>query len=854
MTRGSFGNKERNNGMKNKVMYLLAAFTIPAMIIFFLCIANRIIFNGDNSILFSDLSNIYADHLMGIKHLILERRSLIYNWNIGGGINYIPYVLGNLNLTNIPVFITSDSVFQEMILLTQIFRIGLAGVSCYVYLAEHYEDRKLKMLAFSSGYAVSGYSVCFIQTIAWYEAIILLPILVLLAEKLVEDRKILHVKFVFVLVYTFFSSYYLGYMISLFLFLYTIAYAYKSGKRILNSVIRIGLNGVIAAGISAVFLLPAFDTILDSGEVADLHFAVKFGVEDILSQFFLGSFDTYKPDGRPLLYCGIYTALFVVSYIISDTHDKKNKITDFILLPSMLAFLVILPLYYVWHMFDNPSWFEGRFTYIIIFFVVTMAYGASENILVYKRRNIVISAFLLCETLFFCSRIFPDIDKCTLAINYALIIIYSVLCIVFSAKSKIITRFLPVLMCVELLLNAVLCSKAMFAATACESYSYYNEFYETNKSAVAYIEQNDAELYRIEKDYYRRENDLGAAGGKALSSFGTFYNVDFMSMLRTMGITGGQAGRYIGGTPVTDLLLSVRYLISDNTYDPFYESVGVINDKTIYKNSHETGMGMLINQEIENISADQFTNPLEFQNAIVRTWGNANDTVFYPIECYEMKLVNLSEEKTENDGVKVFRKKNNTDEAYIDITVKKHEKECLYAYIPDYAGQVILKLNGMYINSFMGQKNKVINLEKDTFGSDYVTVRIETSDEILSIPSHCIYAMNIEALDKWASGIRYASLEKYDETSITLHAKCDEEKTLMLSLPFDKDWNIYINGEKQKSFQVFQGLTGVKVEEGDYEIQVIFKPGGAKTGAVISFISVIVLLTLFRYETKKSGC
>lgn len=86
--------------MKNKVMYLLAAFTIPAMIIFFLCIANRIIFNGDNSILFSDLSNIYADHLMGIKHLILERRSLIYNWNIGGGINYIPYVLGNLNLTN----------------------------------------------------------------------------------------------------------------------------------------------------------------------------------------------------------------------------------------------------------------------------------------------------------------------------------------------------------------------------------------------------------------------------------------------------------------------------------------------------------------------------------------------------------------------------------------------------------------------------------------------------------------------------------------------------------------------------------------------------------------------------------
>lgn len=838
--------------MKNKVMYMSAAFVIPVVIIVFFCLANGIIFNGDNSILFSDLSNIYADHLMGIKHLILEKKSLIYNWNIGGGINYLPYVLGNLNLTNIPVFITSDSVFQEMILLTQILRIGLAGVSCYVYLEQHYKERKLKMLAFSTGYAVSGYSVCFIQTIAWYEAIILLPIMVLLAEKLIKDEKAVHVKFIFVLVYTFFSSYYLGYMISLFLFLYTIAYAYKSGKSILKSVFRVGLNGVIAAGISAMFLLPTFNTILDSGEVADLHFAVKFRVEDILSQFFLGSFDMYMPDGRPLLYCGICTLLFMVSYAISDTHDKKSKVTDFILLLTMLAFLIVLPLYYVWHMFDNPSWFEGRFTYIIIFFVVTLAYGASENSLIYGRRNIGISAFLICETLFFCSRLFPDINKTTLFINYVLVVIYSVICMVFSSKNKVITRVLPVLMCVELLINAVLCSKAMFAATACESYSFYNEFYATNKAAVEYIEQNDNDLYRIEKDYYRRENDLGAAGGKALSSFGTFYNVNFMSMLRSMGITGGQAGRYIGGTPVTDLLLSVRYMISNNVYDPFYDSTGVVDDKTIYKNSYKTGIGMLVNKEIGNIDAEQYVDPIDFQNAIVRTWENGNDNVFYPVECLEMKLVNLSEEISDNAEVRVFRRKSNTDEAYIDITVEKHEKECLYAYIPDYVGQVMLELNGMHINGFMGQKNKVINLEKDTFGSDYVTLRIKTSDEILSIPNNCIYTLDIDKLDKWASGIRYASLEDYDETSINLHVKCAEEELLLLSLPFDKDWNIYINGEKQTTFPVFRGLTGVKVEEGNHEIRVIFKLGGAVEGATISFISLLILIILFKREIKKS--
>lgn len=800
--------------MKQKVTYILSAFAIPAIIIVSLCFANRIIFNGDNSILFSDLSNIYSDHLMGIKHLLLERKSLIYNWDIGGGINYLPYILGNFNITNIPIFITSDSIFQEMILMTQIIRIGLAGVSCYVYLAYHFEKRDFKMIAFSSGYAVSGYSVCFIQTIAWYEAIALLPILVLLAEALVKDEKTLHVKFIAVLVYTLFTSYYLGYMISFFLFLYIIAFAYKNEKNVFLSVFKLGLNGIIAAGLSAIFLIPTFSTILDSGEIADFHFAEKFGIEDILSQFFVGSFHTYLPEGRPLLYCGICIVLFVVSYAVADVPNKKEQTVDIILLLVMLAFLFFLPLYYVWHMFDSPSWFEGRFTFIIIFYIVTLGYGASENQLIYKCRNMAISCLLMCGTFFFCTKLFPEIDKKIIMINYILIVAYSVVCSIKKRGNRVVTILLPVMMCMELLVNAVLCSKAMFMAEACESYSFYKEFYDTNRKAVACIEQNDTDFYRVEKDFYRRENDLGAAGGKGLSTFGTFYNVNFMSMLRAMGITGGRAGRYIGGTPVTDLILSVRYMISGNTYDPIYDAVGEVNGKTIFKNPYTTGIGMLVNPEVGNIEADQYENPIEFQNAIVKTLGNDHEDVFYPAEQCEMNVVNLVEEVSERNGTRFFRKENNSEDAYIDVVAKKHEKECLYAYIPDSVGDVTLELNGMSINRFMGQKNKVINLEKDTFGSDYVTLRIRLNGEKLIMPDHCIYILNIKRLEKWASDIRYASLDFFDETDMQLNAKCDKEELLLLSIPFDRSWEICVDGEKQEIFPVFQGLTGVKIGGG----------------------------------------
>lgn len=836
--------------MKNKIIYILAAFLIPASIIISVCLVNGIIINGDNSILFSDLSNIYADHLMGIKHLILEGKSLIYNWNLGGGINYTPYLLGNLNLTNIPILFTPDAIFQEMILLIQILRVGLAGVSCYVYLVYHNKKNNFKMVAFSSCYAVSGYSVCFIQTIAWYESIILLPILVLLVEELVTRDKLLDIRFICILVYAFFTSYYLGYMISFFLFLYTFAFSYKNGKNILCSVFRLGLNGIISAGISSIFLLPVFGAILASGEIADFHFAVKFEIKDILCQFFLGSFDTYKPDGRPLLYCGIYTVWIIIIYMISDVENKKQRIADIILLIVMLACLIIAPLYYIWHMFDNPDWFEGRFTFIIIFYIITLSYGVSEQCLTYRIRSIILSAFLMCVILFFCSQMFSDINKKILIINYILIISYCIVSIVFRKWSKKIAILVPILMCVELLINAIFCSKAMFAEEGCESYSYYKKFYDTNKMAVEYIEQNDTDFYRIEKNYYRRENDLGATGGKSLSIFGTFYNKDFMSMLRTMGITGGQAGRYIGGTPITDVLLSVRYIISYNAYDPIYNLYKTINEKTIFKNPYKTGIGMLVNTDIKNIDVMHSDNPIELQNDIVKAWKNGCEDIFFQVNNYEINMTNLYEESVENSNIRIFSKVNTSDDAYLDIIVKKHENECLYAYMPDSMGQVTIELNGMYTNDFMGQKNKIINLEKDTFGSEYVTLRIKLDGSILSLPMNCIYVLKVEQLDKWASNIKYAELEHFSETEIQLSAQCDKNELLILSIPFDNDWNIYVNGEKREAFQVFQGLTGVEVEEGKNDIQIVFMPRGANVGKIIFGISIIVLIILLMAEKK----
>ena len=58
---------------------IMLSFFIPIFVLIEVCYWNKIMINGTNSILFSDLSNIYADLLMGYKNEILAGNQVLYN-------------------------------------------------------------------------------------------------------------------------------------------------------------------------------------------------------------------------------------------------------------------------------------------------------------------------------------------------------------------------------------------------------------------------------------------------------------------------------------------------------------------------------------------------------------------------------------------------------------------------------------------------------------------------------------------------------------------------------------------------------------------------------------------------------
>lgn len=70
----------------------------------------------------------------------------------------------------------------------------------------------------------------------------------------------------------------------------------------------------------------------------------------------------------------------------------------------------------------------------------------------------------------------------------------------------------------------------------------------------------------------------------------------------------------------------------------------------------------------------------------------------------------------------------------------------------------------------------------------------------------------------------------------------DKQTMIMYSVPYDSGWNAEINGKKTKIEKVDDGLMAIKVNKGKNKVEFKYTPPGLKIGAVVSIISLIIVL------------
>ena len=72
----------------------------------------------------------------------------------------------------------------------------------------------------------------------------------------------------------------------------------------------------------------------------------------------------------------------------------------------------------------------------------------------------------------------------------------------------------------------------------------------------------------------------------------------------------------------------------------------------------------------------------------------------------------------------------------------------------------------------------------------------------------------------------------------------DDSSVMFTSIPYDKGWNVRVDGKVVETRKIWNSLLGFEITNGEHTIELSFIPEGWKIGVVISIVSLIVFLGL----------
>ena len=389
---------------------------------------------GNKSLMAVDFSQQYISFFGLLKNAILsgDLSSLTYSFtkSIGGDmIGVLGYYL--MSPFNIIYIILPFKHYGLAVFLTIWLRYGAIGLSFAHLLVKRYKgaESKLWMVPlFATAYALSGMLVSYQMNVIFYDAMIMLPLVVVYLEQLLDGEAAY--PYSIVLGLTLLLQFYMGYMISIFVVLY--AFYYVSPRLSIEGTWKVKLKhyvqplwkafvySVLGAATASILLVPVFFNLLESkgqiGGAMTFSFAFQINPLDILSKLSIGGFDNASGwsagPNLPNIYIG---ALGFIGYILFLTSTKIAKERKWAAGGVTLVFLVSFVNEFVskiWHMGQNPAGFFFRFSWIFSFFMLILAYQVlKEKIEISRQGKLLAATVLVLSAIYLYTKDFTYLPK-----------------------------------------------------------------------------------------------------------------------------------------------------------------------------------------------------------------------------------------------------------------------------------------------------------------------------------------------------------------------------------------------------------------------------------------------------------
>lgn len=829
---------------------------------------------GDNTWIMYDLKRQYIDFYSYYKRIWSHETGILYSFEtaLGSGmIGFIVYYLNN------PLFVLFnlfdiDSLPQAV---TLIIGITLFFAACIMalYLSWYLSDRRRMnddhrevMLLFGTvdipiivgalSWAFSGFLIAHSMNMMWTDVVILLPVIMYCTDRLIRDdsysvKSILPYIISLSLILLF--NYYISYQILIYVGFYTLInlWVYKLRNPV-KRVVKIAICTITAVGIDAVLLLPTLFELADSPK--DI---TQLGLEatgktlrplDVFSKIYIFAYDEIQPRfGLPQVYCGTAVLILSVLYLLNKSKNdagRRAKIGNLILLVIVFSSFCIDELNLFWHALMEPSGHPYRQAPLFVFTMIICAVsylsevcnedkgfeeaGADDN----RNRSVrYVVTFVIIAIILVAAKLkgFNYTSNKMILLNGLLITVFSVSLFVHektmnSLLSKMIMFAMTVMMCAELLLNAVFTYP--YIALNGEKMNSYSNKVKTTDEVISAVRAMDNGFYRMENLTPRQQNDgmmYGYNGVTHYSSAGMTY---VRYLLQKCGYNDDALYTHYGhdNTVTMDMLLGIKYVVTEDKdlVHRAYEEVdtGIDNGVSAYKNPYALSVALATKgydlngiEDIEDprkIDADPFSLQEEILSRLV---GDAV-RIFIPAQ--------IKEEKSSGR---------------IDISVTADKSGEVYMYLDGLMG----KIQGLavYVDDELltGYGNlgcyKILNLGYRETGESFKISVVGDSDEP-DFGRPIFVTEDIDAVKDAYEALASECIEvnRLSPSSIELIVhECDG---IFTSIPYEEGWNVPMT-------RTYGALMYIPIS-GERTLAMRFIPKGMIPGAMVSLISITAII------------
>ncbi len=358
--------------------------------------------------------------------------------------------------------------------------------------------------------------------------------------------------------------------------------------------------------------------------------------------------------------------------------------------------------------------------------------------------------------------------------------------------------------------------------------------------AVEYIKQNDrSEFFRTTKDYqsgvamHGSLNDAMAQGYYGTAQYSSFTQINYVRFLEETGIIpkGDEAStRWITGLRNYPLLLSfanVKYQLSKSENPEFtrfgFNLVNKTGDISILKNNYYLPFGYTYNKYI-----------------------NFDD--FEHLKIYKITQISIQNITLELQRLVPQNKVNELIQSVQPIVNKEFDSDSSF-----YAA---LK-NVLLPEDFQERKFTFIRHSTQNFRNQVALLTcfvneegenfIDTSDLMkLNIKDTSVFVdaqyFNFDIYQKLINELKTDTFvfETFSQSRITGNIKISKPEMVFFTIPYDKSWKIKVNGKEEDLKRVNIGFSGIKLNKGNYKIELYYEPDFLKPSIIITIISNLI--------------